>query len=107
MKTAFSDDKNWIDALAKDQNVLVQALKNDIFKSEDEEGAFNIDILILWAMMLCGGDAKTKTRVFYDVLQDNNQEFISASDKDFPGSFSAIIDLANKVAYTSEEIVTK
>lgn len=45
------------------------------------------------------GDFKTKSRILYDVLQDNNQEFISANDKDFNGTFNLLVDLATKLAY--------
>lgn len=38
-----------------------------------------------------------KVRAFYDILQDNNQERISAEDKDFPGNFTLMIDLATKL----------
>ena len=49
------------------------------------------------ALILCSGDAKQKTSVFYNILQDANQEYISASDKDFEGAFDQIVDCAYKV----------
>ena len=43
-----------------------------------------------------------KARVFYDVLQDNLQETISANDKDFPESFDKMINLATTMIYQYE-----
>ena len=49
--------------------------------------------------MNCAGDAHLKARVFYDVLQDNLQETISANDKDFPENFNKLIQLATTLVY--------
>ncbi len=53
-------------------------------------------------MILCPGDINTKARIFYDVLQDQLQDSISASDKDFEVSFFKVIDLGTKLAYKFE-----
>jgi hypothetical protein len=52
---------------------------------------------MLWGIILCGGSSELKTTTFYDILQDNNQDRISATDKDFPGNFNLMIDLATKL----------
>jgi len=41
--------------------------------------------------MLCGGSNDLKARVFYDVVQDNMQQKISSSDKDFKTAFSNMV----------------
>lgn len=48
-------------------------------------------------MVLCGGKSAVKVKAFYDILQDKGQERISAEDKDFPGNFALMINLAAKL----------
>ena len=50
--------------------------------------------MIILGMMMCGGSSEMKARVLYDVLQDDMQETISASDKDFLRIFTKIILLS-------------
>lgn len=69
LRYAFKDDKNWKD-LNDDNSMLVTILKSEHFEDE-EKGLINIHALILWALMLCGGDYQLKARVYYDVLQDS------------------------------------
>ena len=59
----------------------------------------NRDAFLLMGLLHSKGDLKTKTKVFYDVLQDNDQPFIAANDKDFGGSYSLLIDLSTKLVY--------
>ena len=92
LRYAFKDDKNWKD-LNDDNSLLVTILKSEFFE-DSEKGLINLQALILWALLLCGGDNSLKARVYYDVLQDNLQETISAGDKDFPGNFDKLIQLA-------------
>lgn len=98
LREALGSDKVWAD-LSNDNSTLVKILTSEYFKSEDNEGEISRDAAIIYALLLSVGDAKTKARILYDVLQDNNQEFISANDKDFTGSFNLLIDLATKVLY--------
>ncbi len=56
-------------------------------------GELSTNALLLWGIVLCGGKSAVKVKAFYDVLQDNQQERISADDKDFPSNFTLMIDL--------------
>lgn len=47
---------------------------------------------LLW----CEGSPKEKAFEFYDMLQDNNQATIAASDKDLPHNIHFMIDIATK-----------
>lgn len=64
---AFSDDKNWAD-LAKDNSLLVQVLTSEYFRDEENPNEINKNALMIFGLMLSGGDAKMKARVLYDVL---------------------------------------
>ena len=66
LRYAFKDDKNWKD-LYDDNSLLINILKSEYFEDE-EKGLINIHALILWALLLCGGDSHLKARVYYDVL---------------------------------------
>ena len=99
MREGFATDKVWAD-LANDDSLLVKVLTSEYFEDEENKGTISRDAMILFAVLSSNGDAATKARVLYDVLQDNNQEFISANDKDFDGSFSKLVDLATKLLYT-------
>ncbi|CDW79009.1 UNKNOWN [Stylonychia lemnae] len=99
LRKGFSDDKNWSDALNQANSPLLKSLEHELFKSEENPDQLNRDAIIIWALLLCGGDVKVKAKVFYDVLQDNNQEHISSSDKDFPPSLNTLVDLACKLPF--------
>jgi hypothetical protein len=101
LRYAFKDDKNWSD-LNDDDSLLVKILKSDYFRDPKNKDEINIHALILWGLILCPGDNELKSRVFYDVLQDNLQPMISASDKEFPDSFRTLIELATKLVYEYE-----
>jgi len=102
LREVFANDAVWAD-LKNNDSVLVKILQSDQFQ---DDGKISRDALILYAILLSVGNPKTKARVFYDVLQDNNQEFISASDKDFDGTFSSLIDLATKLLYAHLSLVS-
>lgn len=104
MKEGFATDRVWHD-LANDDSLLVKVLTSEYFEDEENKGQISRDAMILYAILASNGDAATKARVLYDVLQDNNQEFISANDKDFNGSFNKIIDLATKLIYAHLSLV--
>lgn len=99
MKEGLATDKVWHD-LQNDDSLLVKVLTSEYFEDEENKGSISRDAMILYAILASNGDAATKARVLYDVLQDNNQEFISANDKDFGVSFNKLIDLATKLIYT-------
>ena len=50
--------------------------------------------LILLGLLLCAGSPELKCRALYDVLQDDLQDKISASDKDFRTTFEDIIEVS-------------
>ena len=102
LKYAFKDDKKWAD-LQDENSLLVEILKSEFFEDEDTTGELSLQSLLLWGVLLCAGDARLKARVFYDILQDSLQDSISASDKDFPESFSKLIGLATKLVYRYED----
>jgi hypothetical protein len=101
LRDGFSDDKVWAD-LSDDNSLLVKVLNSEYFQ---EDGSISRDAMILYAVLASNGSADVKTRVLYDVLQDNNQEFISANDKDFDGTLSKVIDLATKLVYAHLHVV--
>lgn len=103
LREIFAGDAVWAD-LKDNGHLLVKILGTDYFKAED--GQISRDALILYSLILSVGTPKIKARVFYDVLQDNNQEFISASDKDFEGAYSTLIDLATKLLYANLSLVS-
>ena len=101
LRFAFKDDKKWADLL-DENSLLVEILKSEFFEDEDTPGELSLQSLLLWGVLLCAGDLHLKARVFYDILQDSLQDSISASDKDFPESFSKLISLATKLVYINE-----
>jgi hypothetical protein len=81
-----------------DDSVFMQVLNEcSVLKDEDKPTELSKNALLLWGIVLCSGKSKIKVTAFYDILQDNNQERISAEDKDFPGNFSLMVDLATKI----------
>ncbi|CDW91249.1 UNKNOWN [Stylonychia lemnae] len=102
LRTLLGQDKVWAD-INDDNSVLVKVLKSKYFTEED--GNVSRDALILYGILLSSGDNKLKARVLYDVLQDNNQEFISANDKDFGETFNKIIDLVTLNLYSHVKLV--
>ena len=62
-------------------------------KDEDNPEKLNVIKLICLGLMLCGGTYDLKARVFYDVVQDNMQQKISSSDKDFMIAFTTMVEL--------------
>lgn len=101
LREAFAADKVWAD-LADDESLLVKVLNSEYFQ---DDGHISRDAMILYAVLASNGSADVKSRVLYDVLQDNNQEFISANDKDFNDTFSKLVDLASKLVYAHIHIV--
>lgn len=104
LREILGEDKVWAD-INDGSSLLVRLLNSEYFKDEEKPELISRDALILYAVLLSQGDAKTKARVVYDVLQDNNQEFISANDKDFEVSLNKMIDLSTKMLYSNLHIV--
>ena len=66
-----------------DDRILCHALQSEYFEDKKNKGEINVNSLLLWGLVNCGGDYHMKARVFYDILQDSLQDTISANDKDF------------------------
>ena len=71
LREALGEEKQWGD-ITKDDSLICQVLKTDFFKDEENQEEISKSTFLLWGLLLCGGDAKVKSRVFYDILQDNN-----------------------------------
>lgn len=79
-------------------SIFVQILKESpLLRESPEAKDLSKNALMLWGIILCGGSSELKTTTFYEILQDNNQERISATDKDFPGNLNLMIDLGTKL----------
>jgi hypothetical protein len=76
---------------------------------DEESGELSKNALLLWGIVLAGGKSLVKVKAFYDILQDSEQERISATDKDFPGNFMLMINLTTTMVneweakYSSQE----
>jgi len=57
-------------------------------------------------MLWCDGGDDEKVVELYDMLQDNNQKSISATDKDFSPVMRTIFDLAGYILYQNESWVS-
>lgn len=68
--------------------------ESPLLKDSESPELLSKNALLLWGIVLSGGKSAIKVKAFYDVLQDSNQERISADDKDFPGNFFLMINLA-------------
>jgi hypothetical protein len=104
LKGVLGSDRVWAD-INDDNSVLSKVLKSKYFADSENEGQVSRDALLIYGMLLSTGDAKLKARVLYDILQDNNQEFISANDKDFNDTFNKILDLATLFLYSHVRLV--
>lgn len=93
---SFRGLKGWED-LENSDSLLNKILHSDYFLDEENKDELSVPSLLLWGLMLCPGDKNIKARVFYDILQDQLQESIAASDKDFNGSFDSLVFLATKM----------
>ena len=67
LRYAFKDDAKWVDLQSND-SLLYNIITSDFFEDEKNKGEMNIQALLLWGVLLCNGDDKTRSRVFYDIL---------------------------------------
>ena len=90
--------KAW-ESLSKDKSKIRRFLDHELLKYEFEnaddavQGALDVQKLEMLGLLLCQGEFREKTQVFWDLLQDGGQEFISASDKDYKPCFTALCEL--------------
>ena len=81
--------------------------ESSLLKDKDRPSELSKNALLLWGVVLCGGSSQVKVKAFYDILQDSQQERISAEDKDFPSNFCLMIDLATKLVNEYEPRASK
>ena len=77
-------------------------------RRDDDEQHLSKKSLLLWGLLYCKSDVASKSKYFYDSLQDSqDQNSIAATDKDFPPAFSLILELSVKLVNTYEMLVSK
>lgn len=94
---------------AENPSKLMQLLdKTCKYEGDDAKSdrSYSIKNLRIFAMIWCDGDVKEKVVEFYDMLQDNDQPSIAASDKDFNKNFYPILDWAYLNVMKYEHLVT-
>lgn len=85
----------WAELCKKQDSIFLTVLNEcKLLRDQEHPNEISKNALLLWGVVLCGGDNTVKARTFYKILQENEQPHISANDKDFPGNFTLIIDLA-------------
>jgi hypothetical protein len=67
LQTGFAGDNVWAD-LNKPDSTLVKLLTSEYFRDGENESEISRDAVIVYSMLLSVGDAKTKARIFYDIL---------------------------------------
>lgn len=72
-----------------------------------EEYHLSVFKLRCLGLLYCDGKAKEKAFEFYDMLQDDNQPSIAASDKDFKPNFITLLDMASEMVFRLEPIFMK
>lgn len=86
------DTPVWKGMISNDDDFLCKLLLSDEFKAEDEPfGHIDPISVLLLGIMLCGGTVGEKVQVYWRTLQDEDQEFIAATDKDFEPAFRKMI----------------
>ena len=103
LQESFKGDSRWED-LENEESLLVQCLRSEYLRDDDNKEEINLNALLLLGILLCAGDPKLKVRIFYDILQDNLQPLISATDKDFKVNFFKLMELATKFVYEMEPL---
>lgn len=96
----FSTHKSWIN-LTNPDSQFTQFLKNTML---DEANPDLIDVskLRMLGVLWCNGEPLEKANELYDILQDNDQERIAASDKDFKPNLFLLFDFATKMVFEQE-----
>ena len=67
LRYAFAEDEPW-KAIDDDSSMLYRLFDDPELKDEDSPDKLNVHKLIILGLLLCGGSAELKARVFYDVL---------------------------------------
>lgn len=71
--------------------------ESEYLRDSKDPSKLSKNALLLWGIVLSGGKSAVKVKEFYDILQDQNQERISADDKDFPDNFWIMIKLTTEM----------
>ena len=104
----------WSAELKNDQTKLVKLLnatciyehgEHDLASGHDCK-CYDIRFLRGWAILFCDGDPKEKVPELYDMLQDNNQKSISATDKDFNVTMTFLFDCAGYTIDRNNNIIS-
>ena len=75
----------------------MKLLDNICKYTEDDaksERSYSVKAIKVFAILWCKGSNEEKVIEFYDMLQDNNQKFIAANDKDFNDNLFIMFDWA-------------
>ena len=94
LRYSFQEDEPWA-GLDDETSVLFRLFSQPELRDDEQPDKLNVIKLICLGLMLCGGTYELKARVMYDVLQDNMQQKISSSDKDFDIMFKQMIVLSS------------
>ena len=70
LRYAFKDDAPWVD-LQDEDSVLFHVFDHPIMKDDEQPDKMNVIKVLILGLLLCEGSDEMKTRVLYDILQDN------------------------------------
>ena len=78
-----------------DDTPLMHCLKAPFMYPEPEAHPDEISTarLLLVGILLCKGNARLRAECFWNVIQDGDQDFLSAADKDFFPAFQDMIEI--------------
>ena len=79
--------------LQDDKAPLQKVFKHQLMLHPKQTHKISLLRCLLLGLVLCAGNCKLKARVFYDCLQDGNQQHIAASDNDFLIVFTALVEI--------------
>ena len=87
------DTPVWAKMINDDESFLVKLLLSEQFRAEGQDfGKIDPVAVLLLGILLCGGTVGEKVQVYWRTLQDEEQEFIAATDKDFEPAFRKMIN---------------
>jgi hypothetical protein len=111
LQTVFKPHESW-NALNDPSSDFVSFLRDTCAPSEEEKADGDVETdddtdnphislfhLRCIALLWCDGSNKEKGFELYDMMQDNDQPSIAASDKDFLPCFNFILKMATELTY--------
>ena len=94
--------------LASCEYGLDESEKTDASNAHDATNPhISINSIRLIGLLWCDGSPKEKAFEFYDMLQDNDQKSIAASDKDFLPAFKHLLNTATELVFRHAPVFTK